>query len=72
MHVTEEEGVCVRVSVCKCLTICGLFVSTLVSGVLLELRENTQLDEYCVVMPWCHILEMLYIQIGCTWTSEYS
>lgn len=21
-----------------------------------------QLDEYCVVMPWCHILEMLYIQ----------
>lgn len=27
-----------------------------------------QLDEYCVVIPWCHVPEMLYIQICCTWT----
>lgn len=31
-----------------------------------------QLDEYCVVFPQCHILEVFYIQICCTWTKYIS
>lgn len=45
-------------------SLCGLFVSTLVILVLLEVRADMQLGDCCVVMPWCHFLEMLYIQIG--------
>lgn len=66
MCILEKKKVCVYERMPHSLWARG--VSTLVGLSSPGAEGEQQLVEYCVVIPWCHILEMLYIQIGCTWT----